>query len=87
LGRTPWIKPYTDLFYESLPKKGIKRLAVACPAFVADCLETLEEVELRGRDQFVFHGGEDLKLVPSLNSTESWSKAVSTLLCSGSILA
>ena len=43
LGRTPWIKPYTDVLYETLPKQGFKKIAVLCPAFVADCLETLEE--------------------------------------------
>jgi ferrochelatase len=76
LGKTPWIQPFTDQFYRELPKKGVKRLAVVCPAFVADCLETLEEVQMRGRDEFILNGGEDLKLVPSLNSSEEWVKAI-----------
>jgi protoporphyrin/coproporphyrin ferrochelatase len=80
LGRTPWIKPYTDEFYRQLPKQGVKRLAVMCPAFVADCLETLEEVQIRGKEEFIRHGGEDLKLVPSLNASDFWAKSVSQIL-------
>ena len=76
LGRTPWIKPYTDELLREMPKKGIKRLAVICPAFVADCLETLEEIQIRGREEFIRFGGEDLKLVPSLNSSDIWVNAV-----------
>src|SRR5260221_1575848 len=52
LGRTPWIAPYTDVVIDELAAKGIKRLAVLCPAFVADCLETLEEIGIRARAQF-----------------------------------
>ncbi|MCP3098160.1 ferrochelatase [Myxococcus sp. K15C18031901] len=76
LGRTPWVKPYTDLVLPELAKRGVKRLAVMCPAFVADCLETLEEVGLRARDQFVEEGGEALTLVPSLNAHPAWVDAV-----------
>jgi ferrochelatase len=77
LGRTPWIKPYTDLVFGDLVNQGVKRLAVVCPSFVADCLETVEEIEIRGKESFISLGGEALKLVPSLNSSESWVKAVS----------
>lgn len=80
LGRNPWIKPYTDHFYESLPARGAKKIAVVCPAFVADCLETLEEIEMRGKEEFVQNGGEDLKLVPSLNSDDVWAQVVANLL-------
>jgi ferrochelatase len=80
LGRTPWIKPYTDLVLPELAKKGVKRLAVMCPAFVADCLETLEEVGLRAKEQFVESGGETLTLVPSLNSHPAWVDAVVRLV-------
>jgi ferrochelatase len=76
LGRTPWIKPYTDVLLDELAKKGVKRLAVMCPAFVADCLETLEEIGLRARAQFKAAGGEELVLVPSLNATPAWIDAV-----------
>jgi ferrochelatase len=76
LGRTPWIKPYTDLMYIELARRGVKRLAVMCPAFVADCLETLEEVQIRGSEDFKKAGGEELRLVPSLNSEPEWARAV-----------
>lgn len=79
LGRTPWIKPYSDHLYESLPKEGVKKLAVLSPSFVADCLETLEEIEIRGKKQFREAGGEDLFLVPSLNSEDVWAKSVAQL--------
>jgi ferrochelatase len=80
LGRTPWIKPYTDLVLPELAKKGVKRLAVMCPAFVADCLETLEEVGLRAREQFIESGGESLTLVPSLNAHPAWVDTVVRLV-------
>jgi ferrochelatase len=80
LGRTPWIKPYTDVVLPELAARGVKRLAVMCPAFVADCLETLEEVGLRAREQFLASGGESLTLVPSLNSHPAWVDAVVRLV-------
>lgn len=76
LGRTPWIKPYTDVLYDELAKKGVKRLAVVSPSFVADCLETVEEIAIRGREQFIKAGGEELFLVPSLNAEDVWVDAV-----------
>ena len=79
LGRTPWISPYTDIVLDELAKKGVKRLAVLCPAFVADCLETLEEIGLRARAQFKAAGGDELVLVPSLNATPAWIAAVCAL--------
>lgn len=76
LGRDPWIRPYTDERVVTLAKEGVKRLAVLCPAFVADCLETIEEIGIRARDDFTSHGGEELRLVPSLNSTDAWADAI-----------
>jgi len=76
LGRTPWIEPYTDHVLDRLGKAGTKRLAVMCPAFVADCLETVEEIGIRAREQFKAAGGEELILVPSLNATQPWIDAV-----------
>ena len=76
LGRTPWIKPYTDLVIPELARGGAKRLAVFCPAFVADCLETLEEIGIRAKDQFLAHGGEALTLVPSLNAHPPWVRGI-----------
>ena len=79
LGRTPWIEPFTDLELDRLAKAGTKRLAVLCPAFVADCLETLEEIGIRAAAQWKAAGGEELVLVPSLNATPAWIDAVSAL--------
>ncbi len=79
LGRTPWIKPYTDEALDAIAKRGVKRLAVMCPAFVADCLETIEEIGMRAKEQFVAAGGEDLRLVPSLNSSPRWVDAVAAM--------
>lgn len=76
LGRTPWIRPHTDVLLDELARSGTKRLAVMCPAFVADCLETLEEIGIRARDQFRAAGGDELVLVPSLNATPAWVDAV-----------
>ena len=76
LGRTPWIKPYTDELLDELAKAGKQRLVVFCPAFVADCLETLEEIGMRAKEQFCEAGGEDLALVPSLNSEDAWVDTV-----------
>jgi len=79
LGRTPWIQPYTDVLLDELPKQGIKKLAVICPAFVADCLETIEEIGMRAKEQWHAAGGEALTLVPSLNATQPWIEAVAAM--------
>lgn len=79
LGRTPWIQPYTDVLLDELPKKGVKKLAVLCPAFVADCLETIEEIGMRAKEQWHKAGGEELTLVPSLNATQPWIDAVAAM--------
>jgi ferrochelatase len=79
LGRTPWIRPYTDHAVSKLAGQGVKRLVVFCPGFVADCLETLEEIGLRLREQFLAEGGEELALVPSLNAHPSWVTAAAEL--------
>lgn len=76
LGRTPWIQPYTDHVIDQLAHGGTRRLAVMCPAFVADCLETVEEIGIRARQQFKAAGGDELILVPSLNATRPWVDAV-----------
>jgi ferrochelatase len=76
LGRTPWIPPYTDRVLPELREGGVRRLAVLCPSFVADCLETLEEIGIRGRDQWRALGGEELLLVPSLNAEPTWIRTV-----------
>jgi ferrochelatase len=76
LGPTPWIRPFTDEELPLLRQRGVKRLAVFCPSFVADCLETLEEVGIRLREQWRELGGEDLWLAPCLNGDERFASAV-----------
>jgi len=78
LGRTPWIKPYTDEVLPELYERGIRRLAVTCPSFVADCLETIEEIGIRAREQWLELGGEDLVLVPCVNDHPLWVEALAT---------
>ncbi|MHC4922042.1 MAG: ferrochelatase [Planctomycetota bacterium] len=80
LGRTPWIEPHTDRRLQALPAEGCKRLLVVCPSFVADCLETIEEIGIRGRETFLGAGGEELRLVPCLNSAQPWVDAVVQLI-------
>lgn len=72
LGRTPWIRPYTDEILPFLRARGVERLAVLCPSFVADCLETIEEIGIRGREQWQELGGKELILVPCLNAHPKW---------------
>ncbi|MGF6590340.1 ferrochelatase [Pseudomonas sp. 2835] len=76
LGRAKWIEPYTETRLDELGKSGVKKLLVMCPAFVADCIETLEEIGDRGREQFVEAGGEELVLVPCLNDHPQWVQAL-----------
>ena len=80
LGRTPWIKPYTDLLYQDLVKRGVKKLLVVCPAFVADCLETLEEIAIRGKKAYLDAGGEALHLAPSLNAEDIWVEKLAKMI-------
>ncbi|CRL96824.1 MULTISPECIES: ferrochelatase [unclassified Pseudomonas] len=79
LGRAKWIEPYTEARLEALAQQGVKKLLVMCPAFVADCIETLEEIGDRGLEQFREAGGEELVLVPCLNDDPRWAKALNTL--------
>lgn len=80
LGRTKWIDPYTDVVLPELAGKGVRKLAVVCPSFVADCLETLEEIGIRGREQFSAAGGEELELIPCLNAHPVWSQALAEIV-------
>jgi ferrochelatase len=78
LGRDEWLKPYTAKRFEEMPAEGIKKLLIVCPAFVSDCLETLEEVAVEGRDSFVQSGGESLTLIPCLNTNVLWIETLAT---------
>ena len=80
LGRDPWLKPYTDLELEKFPARGIKKLLVICPAFVSDCLETIEEIGMRGRESFLKAGGEELALIPCLNEHPLWISTLETMV-------
>ena len=80
LGKDPWLKPYTDLEIEKFPARGIKKLLVICPAFVSDCLETLEEIGMRGQESFLAAGGEELTLIPCMNEHPQWLKALEKMV-------
>ena len=66
-GPQEWLTPYTDKTLEDLPKKGIKNLLIICPGFASDCVETLEEIDIQGREIFMKNGGKNFALVPCLN--------------------
>lgn len=72
LGRAKWLEPSTEASLRKLAKNGVKNLLVICPAFVTDCLETLEEIEIRGAEVFKNAGGQSLTLIPCLNSQTDW---------------
>ena len=76
LGRAEWLGPQTEDVLRELADAGYKRVAVACPSFVADCLETVEEIGIRARHTFIQAGGQEMRLIPSLNSDPVWVEAV-----------
>lgn len=80
LGRDPWLKPYSDFELPRLAREGKKRILVMCPAFVADCLETIEEMGIRGRESFMEAGGTSYTLVPCLNEHPAWIGAMEKIL-------
>lgn len=80
LGREPWLKPYTDAEFVRLAKTGAKKLLVMCPAFVSDCLETLEEIAMRGRGVFLGAGGQEFGLIPCLNEHPRWIDALEKMV-------
>ena len=75
-----WLTPFTDIRLQELPKEGIKNLLIVCPAFVSDCLETLEEIAIRGRETFLEAGGETFQMIPCLNTNPLWIKAIKGLV-------
>lgn len=72
LGRDPWLQPYTDEVLERLPVEGVHHLKIICPAFVSDCLETLEEIAMEGRDAFMEAGGKYYAQIPCMNTHPAW---------------
>jgi ferrochelatase len=79
LGRDPWLKPYTDFELERLAQAGVKRIVVMSPAFVADCLETIEELGMRGKASFLAAGGQNFQLIPCLNEHPAWVGVLETM--------
>lgn len=79
LGKVPWIRPYTDDVLTELRQRGVGKIVVMCPAFVADCLETTEEIGMRAAETWRAAGGEALHLVSSLNASPAWVDAVCAL--------
>ena len=79
-GREEWIKPDTEKHLARLAENGVKRVVVFCPAFVSDCLETLEEIGIRAAEHFRKHGGEELKLIPSLNDHPEWVHTLTSII-------
>lgn len=78
-----WLEPFTDVELAELPRRGVSRIAVVCPAFVADCLETLEEIDIRGRETFLEAGGTEFTYVPCLNDDPPWIEALAGLCTEG----
>lgn len=76
LGPIKWLDPYTDKTIVELAKSGVKKLAVVCPAFVSDCLETIEEIGEEGKELFLENGGEEFTLIPCLNDQSDWAKLI-----------
>lgn len=72
IGRDPWMEPYTDQEIARLAKEGVGKLLVICPAFVTDCLETLEEISMAGKENFLDHGGKEFRQIPCLNDHPKW---------------
>lgn len=78
LGNDPWLQPYTDRTIEHLAQQGVKRLAIVTPAFISDCLETLEEIAMEGKTTFLQAGGEEFHAIPCLNDRDDWSAVLAS---------
>jgi ferrochelatase len=83
LGRDAWLQPFTVEQLKSFPARGIKKLLIACPAFVSDCLETLEEIEEEGREDFLKYGGESFTMIPAMNESKLWIDCMEKLVRKG----
>jgi protoporphyrin/coproporphyrin ferrochelatase len=78
-GKAKWLEPYTEPTLKQWAKSGIKKVDVVCPAFVSDCIETLEEIAMEGKETFLSHGGQALTYIPCLNDRDKWISALATL--------
>lgn len=79
-GKEPWLQPYTDETLAALPKEGVKNIAVICPGFSSDCLETIEEIAQEGKEEFLEAGGENYHYIPALNAEPDHIKALAEVL-------
>jgi ferrochelatase len=79
-GREPWLQPYTDKTLEQLPENGVKYVAVICPGFSSDCLETIEEINMEARESFIESGGEQFHYIPCLNDEPAHIDALVSIL-------
>lgn len=79
-GYDEWLKPSTQQLLTELPTQGVKNIAVVCPGFSVDCLETLEEIAIRGKEIFLEHGGESLRYIPALNDSDAQVEMLSVIL-------
>ncbi|MDD3482027.1 ferrochelatase [Azovibrio restrictus] len=79
-GKAQWLQPYTAPTLEALARKGVRRVDVICPGFVADCLETLEEIALEGKQDFLQAGGQEYHYIPALNENPVWIHALADLV-------
>ena len=79
-GKAEWLQPYTAPTLEALAKAGTGRVDVICPGFVADCLETLEEIAMEGKVSFMGHGGREFHYIPALNENQGWLNALTSIV-------
>ena len=79
-GPDAWLQPYTDKTLEKLPKEGKKNVLLICPGFSSDCVETLEEIAMQGKETFLKNGGKNFDVVPCLNDSEDHIELLSYLV-------
>jgi ferrochelatase len=75
-GKAEWIKPYTTEVLSQLARDGVSKIDIMCPGFVGDCLETLEEIAMEGKEDFLLHGGKEYRYIPCLNERPAWISAL-----------
>jgi ferrochelatase len=78
-GKAEWLQPYTAPTLQKLAKEGVKRVDVMCPGFTSDCLETLEEIDMEVRSDFLTAGGTDYRYIPCLNESPAWIAALASI--------
>ena len=78
-GKAEWLQPYTAPTLQKLAKEGVKRVDVMCPGFTSDCLETLEEIDMEVRSDFLSAGGTDYRYIPCLNESPAWIAALASI--------